>query len=63
MTTHMTCLSFVGCFVDVNANEAEIWNENVTELGIQPGLMGVIRVLRERCQLEFLHLLDDDELF
>ena len=63
MTTHMTYLSFVGCFEDVNANEAEIWNENVTELGIQPGLMGVIRLLRERCQLEFLHLLGDDELF
>jgi len=63
MKTHMTCSSFVGCYEDVNASEAETLTENVTELGIQPDLMGGIRLLREHCKLGFLHLLDDDELF
>ena len=60
---HMKCLSFVGCFADVNGNEPEIWIANGNVFVIQPYLMDETKLLRERYRQEFLHLLDDDELF
>ena len=63
MKNRMKYLDFVGCFEDVNGNEPEIQIGNESELQIQPDLMDEIKLLRERYRMEFLHLLDGDELF